>query len=97
MVKVYDSEITDRGTLRKFIYCKGVFLHKEAKRIALRDIAIEKANNNNEKEIKPYKEPNYNREEMYVYLERWKLLQPKSEFTEWLKNERRKYKEFNLI
>lgn len=53
-MKVFDSEITDRGTKRKVTYMY-YGQDKEAKRQALKDFNAEKRKVNSNEEIKHYK------------------------------------------
>lgn len=91
-MKIFDSEFTDRGTLRKVIYKVNYDPnHRQARVVARMDIAKEKQKQIPTEQIIPYREPRYRHDSMSTYLERWKLLQPKENFHNWLakyKNQR---------
>jgi hypothetical protein len=77
-MKIFDSDKTDRGTIRKKIYIKGSEFNKEAMLQARKDINAEKRSRPVEKAIKPYKQkpykvyPNENQNHLAIE-EKWKI------------------------
>lgn len=58
-MRVYDSDRTDRGTVRKKIYITGCEFNREAQAQAMKDINAEKRSRPIEKPVKPYKQMPY--------------------------------------
>lgn len=90
-MKIFDSELTARGTFRKVIYSKGSEYNKEARKVAEKDIR-EDLKANEPEIIKPFKDPVYSNQEYDTYLEKWKIEQPKEPFVEWFRNKKEERK-----
>ncbi len=86
--KIFDSELTDRGTTRKNIYVKSDAFSKAAQYQARLDFdkyLTQIKNDELKKQIIPYNETKYVCQDTCILLERWKLLQPKISFKEYIK------------